>query len=164
MSFLIDGRFGGDIFSGTNRILQAYGVADVTAPGGNREDFVVDGVISDGNGGYVPSTIAVSQEDYWRAVSSSGNLGIGEANLYDATNIRLRNVSLNYSIPKSALKNTPFQQVKLGVSCNNVWMIKSYLNGIDPESVFATSTNATGFENLAAPTSRTYLFNVTLGF
>lgn len=164
LSFLIDGRFGGDIFSGTNRILQAYGVADVTAPGGNREDFVVDGVISDGKGGYVPSTIAVSQEDYWRAVSSSGNLGIGEANLYDATNIRLRNVSLNYSIPKSALKNTPFQQVKLGVSCNNVWMIKSYLNGIDPESVFATSTNATGFENLAAPTSRTYLFNVTLGF
>lgn len=165
LSFLIDGRFGGDIFSGTNRILQAYGVAEVTAPGGNREDFVVDGVISDGKGGYVPSTIAVSQEDYWRAVStSSGNLGIGEANLYDATNIRLRNVSLNYSIPKSALKNTPFQQVKLGVSCNNVWMIKSHLNGIDPESVYATSTNATGFENLAAPTSRTYLFNVTLGF
>ena len=43
-------------------------------------------------------------------------------------------------------------------------MIKSHLNGIDPESVYATSTNATGFENLAAPTSRTYLFNVTLGF
>lgn len=164
-SFLIDGRFGGDIFSGTNRILQAYGVADVTAPNGQRENFVVDGVISDGKGGYTPSTISVTPQDYWTAIAtSSGNLGIGEANIYSATNIRLRNVSLNYSIPKAALSKTPFQQVKLGVSCNNVWMIKSYLNGIDPESVYATSTNATGFENAAAPTSRTYLFNVTLGF
>lgn len=91
-------------------------------------------------------------------------MGIGEANIYDATNIRLRNVSLNYAFPKSMLSKTPFQQVKLGVSCNNVWMIKSHLNGIDPESVYATSTNATGFENAASPTSRTFLFNVTLGF
>ena len=47
---------------------------------------------------------------------------------------------------------------------NNVWMIYSDMHGVDPESVFATSTNATGFENAAAPTSRSYLFNVTLGF
>ena len=126
---------------------------------------VVDGVISDGNGGYTQSTVEVTPEQYWSAIaSSSGNLGIGEANLYSATNIRLRNLSLNYAFPKAMLKNTPFQQVKLGVSCNNVWMIKSNMNGVDPESVFATSTNATGFENAASPTSRTFLFNVTLGF
>lgn len=165
LSFLIDGRFGGDIYSGTNRILQAYGVAAKTVVNGQRESFVVDGVIADGNGGYVPSEIAVTPQDYWTAITtSSGNLGIGEANIYDATNIRLRNVSLNYSFPKSMLSKTPFQQVKLGVSCNNVWMIKSHLNGVDPESVYATSTNATGFENAASPTSRTFLFNVTLGF
>ena len=165
LSFLIDGRFGGDIYSGTNRILQAYGVAAKTVVNGQRESFVVDGVIADGNGGYVPSEIAVTPQDYWTAITtSSGNLGIGEANIYDATNIRLRNVSLSYSFPKSMLSKTPFQQVKLGVSCNNVWMIKSHLNGVDPESVYATSTNATGFENAASPTSRTYLFNVTLGF
>ena len=164
-SFQIDGRFGGDIFSGTNRLLQAYGVADVTAPGGERNKFVVDGVISDGNGGYIPSTKEVTQQDYWQAItSSSGNLGIGEANLYSATNIRLRNIALNYSFPKQMLSKTPFQQVKLGFSMNNVWMIYSDMHGVDPESVFATSTNATGFENAAAPTSRSYLFNVTLGF
>lgn len=43
-------------------------------------------------------------------------------------------------------------------------MIYSDMNGIDPESVMVTSTNATGFEFGASPTSRTYLFNVTLGF
>lgn len=165
LSFLIDGRFGGDIFSGTNRMLQANGVAACTVVNGERNDFVVDGVISDGKGGYVPSTIKVSPEDYWTAItSSSGNLGIGEANLYDATNVRLRNLALNYSFPKKMLEKTCFQQVKLGVSCNNVWMIYSNMNGVDPESVFATSTNATGFENAASPTSRSYLFNVTLGF
>ena len=73
-------------------------------------------------------------------------------------------MSLNYSFPREMLKNTPIQRLKLGVSVNNVWMIKSNLNGIDPESVYATSTNATGLENASAPTSRTYLFNVTIGF
>ena len=163
LSFLIDGRFGGDIMSASNAVLQQRGVAAVTAPGGKREDFVVDGVIADGNGGYAPSTIKVSQEAYWTAVGQ-GNTGISEANVYSATNIRLRNVSLNYSFPRAMLKNTPFQQVKLGLSCNNVWMIKSNLHGIDPESVFAISSNATGVEFMAPPTTRTFLFNVTLGF
>ena len=165
LSFLIDGRFGGDMYSGTNRLLQGNGVAACTVVDGDRKPFVVDGVIADGNGGYAPSTVEVTPEQYWSAIaSSSGNLGIGEANLYSATNVRLRNLSLNYAFPKAMLKNTPFQQVKLGVSCNNVWMIYSDMNGVDPESVFATSTNATGFENAASPTSRSFLFNVTLGF
>ena len=165
LSFLIDARIGGEIFSGSNRLLQANGVAACTVVNGDRKPFVVDGVIANEDGSYTPSTIEVTPQEYWAAITgSTGNLGIGEANIYDATNVRLRNMSLNYTFPKKMLKNTPFQQVKLGVSCNNVWMIHSKLNGIDPESVFATNTNATGFENAASPTSRTFLFNVTLGF
>lgn len=76
----------------------------------------------------------------------------------------MRNIALNYSFPSSMLKKTIFQQLKLGFSVNNVWMIYSDMNGIDPEAVFITNTNATGFENCASPTSRSYLFNVTLGF
>lgn len=163
-SFLIDARFGGDIFSSTNQILQKNGKSNVTVVDGKREDFVVGGVIADGNGGYTPNTISISPQDYWQAVAGAGNTGIGEANIYSATNVRLRNVSLNYAFSRTMLKNTPFQQLKLGVSCNNVWMIKSNLNGVDPESVFVTNTNATGFENCASPTSRSYLFNLTIGF
>lgn len=163
LSFLIDGRFGGDIFSFTNLNLQRSGIADVTAPGGKREDIIVAGVIKDGNGGYKQNDQKISQEKYYKALAT-GRAGISEAYLYDATNIRLRNISLNYSFPSSMLKSTPFQQIKLGVSVNNVWMITSHLNGIDPESVYATSTNASGLENSSAPTSRSYLFNVTLAF
>lgn len=164
-SFLIDSRFGGQIFSGTNRSMQAAGTADVTVVNGERPDMVLDAVYVDDNGNYQMNESKITAQQYWSAVTgTTGNLGIGEANIYSATNVRLRNVALNYTFSKSMLKNTPFQQVKLGVSCNNVLMFKSHLNGVDPESVFATSTNATGFENGGSPTSRSYLFNVTLGF
>lgn len=163
-SFQIDGRIGGDVYSYTNYMLQVNGRADVTAPGGKREEFVVDGVIPDGNGGYKVNTTAVTQEAYWRTGIGTGNQGIAEANIYDGTNFRLRNVALNYTFPREMLKKTCFQQVKLGLSVNNVWMIYSDMNGIDPESVMVANTNATGFEFGASPTSRTYLFNVTLGF
>ena len=162
-SFLIDGRFGGDIFSFTNLELQRSGIAEVTAPGGQREDIVVPGVVKQADGTYAPNQTPVSLQQYYQALGT-GRAGISEAYVYDATNIRLRNVSLTYSFPSSMLKKTPIQRLKLGVSVNNVWMIKSNLDGIDPESVYATSTNATGMENASAPTSRTYLFNVTLGF
>ena len=165
LSFLIDARIGGEIFSATNRSMQAAGTAAVTVVDGAREDFVVEGVYLDENGNYQPNTTPISQQQYWEQVTSaSGNLGISEANIYDATNIRLRTLSLAYSLPKSTLKNTPFQSVKFGATVNNVWMIYSNLNGVDPESVFAVSSNATGFEGNCAPTSRSYLFNVTLGF
>ena len=162
LSFMIDGRFGGHIFSGSNMLLQRNGVAAVTAPGGKRDKIVVDGVIADGKGGYTANKKEITQQQYWSALTgSTGNLGIGEANVYSATNVRLRNVSLSYSFKP---KNMFLQNVKLGVSCNNVLMLKSHLNGIDPESVFATNTNATGFEYAAPPTSRTFIFNVSLGF
>ncbi len=165
LSFLIDARLGGEIFSATNHIMQKNGTAAVTAPGGKRDDFVVEGVYMDDNGNYQPNTTKITHQQYWRAITgTSGNLGIGEANLYDATNVRLRNLSLNYSFPKKMLEKTPFQQIKLGASCNNVLMISSKMRGVDPESVFATYSNATGFEAYSAPTSRTFLFNVTLGF
>ncbi|WP_455637508.1 SusC/RagA family TonB-linked outer membrane protein [Parabacteroides sp.] len=165
LSFLIDSRFGGEIFSGTNRAMQASGTAAVTAVNGERPDMTLDAVFVDDNGAYQPNVSSITTQQYWETVTgSTGNLGIGEANIYSATNVRLRNLSLNYAFNKQMLAKTPFQQIKLGVSCNNVWMIKSHLNGVDPESVYATSTNATGFENGGSPTSRSYLFNVTLGF
>jgi TonB-linked SusC/RagA family outer membrane protein len=163
-SFLIDARFGGEIFSATQVAMQANGTAAVTAPGGNRDNFVAEGVVSNGSGGFVKNTIAVTPQAYWRAVATANNLGVTEANIYDATNIRLRNVQLSYELPRKFLAKSPIQKAKVGISCNNVWMIKSHVRGIDPESVYATNTNATGFENAGLPTTRTFLFNLTLSF
>jgi hypothetical protein len=164
LSFQVDARFGGEIFSATHVAMQASGTAAVTAPNGERENFVVDGVISSGSGSYTKSTIAVSPQAYWRAVATANNLGVTEANLYDASNVRLRNLQVSYDLPRSFLARTPIQKAKIGISCNNVWMIKSHVRGIDPESVYATNTNATGFENAGLPTTRTILFNLSLSF
>ncbi len=164
LSFLIDGRFGGEIFSGTNVAMQYAGTSSVTVENGERTDMVVDGVIAEGDG-FVENTNSVTAQQYWERISTgSSNLGINEANIYDATHIRLRTIQLNYDLPQRVLGNLPLTRARFGVSANNVWLITSHLNGVDPESVFATGTNAVGFENAAPPTSRTVLFNITLGF
>lgn len=167
LSFLFDGRFGGQIFSGTSLAMQLAGTAANTVVNGARESFVVKGVqaIKDADGkitGYQENSKAVTPQLYWTSIP--GNLGYGERNIYDATNIRLRNIQLNYQLPKSLVAGTAVQSARVGVSCNNVWMLKSHMNGIDPESVFATGTNAVGFENLNAPTSRTIFLNLSVTF
>lgn len=166
LSFQIDARIGGEIFSGTNAMMQRSGTAAATAPGGKRvDDMVVVGVYKDANGNYVQNTNKVTTQQYWNAVAGTGNMGIGEANIYSASNIRLRNVSLGYNVPSSILAKTNFiQSLKAGFTVTNVFMIHSNMNGIDPESVFATSTNATGFEYAGIPTTRSFVFNVSIGF
>jgi outer membrane receptor protein involved in Fe transport len=165
LGFLIDARIGGEIFSGTNHALQSSGNAAVTAVNGQRSDIVVDGVVDDGSGNFVANNTGVAPQVYWDAITvRSGNLGITEANIYDATNVRLRNVSLNYNFPAKALQNLPIQNLKLGVSANNVWMMSSHLNGVDPESVFSTGSNATGFEYLSSPTTSSVFLNLAINF
>ncbi len=164
LSFLIDGRFGGQIFSGTNLAMQLAGTSNVTVVNGERPDMVVEGAVADGTG-FKKNENLITTQQYWeRVAAGSGNMGIVEANIYDATNIRLRTIQLNYDLPKKMLTNVPLTRAKFGFSANNVWLITSHLNGVDPESVYATGTNAVGFENAAPPTSRTFLFNITLGF
>jgi hypothetical protein len=113
---------------------------------------------------YEKNTVATSPQNYWAAVAGRGNLGVTEANIYDASNIRVRNVQLSYDLSKNLVKSLGVQRVRVGVSANNVWLIKSHMNGMDPESVFATGSNATGFESGSAPTTRTILLNLTVGF
>lgn len=163
LSFLVDARFGGKMFSSTLAAMQANGTAGETVVNGARENFVVEGVVPDG-AGFKKNTISVTPQRYWETIATTGNMGIIEANIYDASNVRLRNVQLSYQLPKSFLSKARIQKATVGVSCNNVWLISSHMKGLDPESVFATGTNALGFENASPPTSRTILFNLTLNF
>lgn len=165
LSFLVDGRFGGKMFSGTNLAINREGTGAETVVNGERADIIFDGVVDDGNGGFVENTTPVSPQIFWTTIGGrSGNLGISEPNIYDATNIRLRNVQVDYNLPSKWLDGMAIQSAKIGISCNNVWMIDSNLKGVDPESVFATNTNAVGFENLTSPTSRTVFLNLALSF
>lgn len=164
LSFLIDFRIGGEIYSSTTSNLHKNGNAAGTVINGERANFVVPNSVMKKGDEYVSNTVEVTPQKYWERIASTGNYGLPEVFTYDATNIRLRNVTLGYTFKKDLLKNTPFQKVRLSATCNNVWMIHSNLPGIDPESVSATNTNAVGFENGSAPSSRSYVFNLTVGF
>lgn len=164
LSFLVDFRIGGDLYSATASNLYIRGNAAGTVVNGDRQNFVVPNTVVRKDGGYVENTVPVTHQNYWERIGSTGNYGLPEVFTYDATNIRLRNITLGYDFNRAMLKKTPFQRLRLSATCNNVWMIHYKLPGIDPESVSATNTNATGFENGAAPTSRSFTFNVTVGF
>ena len=164
LSFLVDFRIGGDLYSATASNLYTRGNAAGTVVNGERQDFIVPNSVVQTPNGYTENKVPVTHQNYWERIGSTGNYGLPEMYTYDATNIRLRNITLRYDFNKAMLKNTPFQRLRLSATCNNVWMIHYNLPGIDPESVSATNTNATGFENGAAPTSRSFTFNVTVGF
>lgn len=164
LSVLLDARFGGKIFSGTLSGMELSGTSALTVMNGSRDSMVVSGVQSTGTGQYATNTTKISPQQYWRSIAGSGNIGITEANLYDASNIRIRNVQLTYTFPKKMLSGSFIQRASLSVSCNNLWLISSHIHGIDPESVYATGTPAVGFENGSPPTARTYFVNLSLGF
>ncbi len=69
---LIDGRFGGQIFSGTNHSLQQFGNAAVTVVNGERGDIVYDGVVEGEGGSYSVNSTPVSPEIYWTTLSARG--------------------------------------------------------------------------------------------
>ncbi len=163
LSFQVDARFGGLMYLGTHRGMQSVGTAAITAQNGNRENFVVAGAVGSA-GNYTQNETAVTPQQYYTAIATANNLGIHEEYLYDATNIRLRNVQVNYNFPRKILSKSAFQSARIFASCNNVWMIHSKTDGIDPESTFATGSNAIGFENGAPPTMRSFIFGFSLGF
>jgi TonB-linked SusC/RagA family outer membrane protein len=165
LSFLIDGRFGGKIFSGTLDNMERAGTAASTLGDGNRDSMVVSGVaLNSSTNQYDANSKRISTQQYWGATAGADNIGITEVNLYDATNIRIRNVQLSYNLPHKLLAKSFVQKAGISVTVNNVWLISSHMHGLDPDSVYATGTNATGYENGSAPTARTFFVNLTLGF
>lgn len=165
LSIQLDARFGGKIFSQTLDNLERNGVAAITVSNGSRDSMVIPGVVLDPNTNqYVANTNKISTQQYWAAVAGTGNSGITEVNLYDATNVRIRNIQLSYSFPQKMLSRSFIQKAVVSVSCNNVWLITSHMHGLDPESVYATGTPSVGFENASPPTSRIFYINFSLGF
>lgn len=155
LGFLIDMTYGGDIYMGSIAMGTRHGTLAMTE--NNREGgLVVPGVVQ-GDGG--ANTTAVTAEQYWKAISP-----IHEEFIYDATNVRFRELTLSYTLPQSMLSSTPFKSVKAGVVARNLFMIYSTTEGFDPEAGYSTASSALGMEFASMPTMRSIGFNVRLGF
>lgn len=152
-NFMLDMRKGGDVYMGSIRSGAGNGSLEMTLDG-RENGMVVPGVLADGSN----NTQTVSAEKYWNGIS-----GITEAWMYDATNIRLRELSLGYTFPKALISKTPFTNLKLSFVARNLFMIYSKTKGFDPEAAY-TSGNAQGIEYGSMPTMRSLGFNLNVAF
>jgi TonB-linked SusC/RagA family outer membrane protein len=170
---LIDWRQGGDFYSFTAASLLLRGQLKQSA---DREALrVVPGILGNTQtyepilegGSTVKNTIPVTAFDSHFS-NGWGAYGADEVNIYDGTVIRLREISLGYSLPKSILAKTPLGNVTISVSGRNLWWnapnVLEDLN-LDPEVLGGTAgSNVQGFEYGAAPTTRRYGVNLNLTF
>ena len=165
MSFLIDARIGGEIFSFTRSVLSYTGSLESTLAG--RDGFVVDGVVAtrDDDGNIVsttPNTTTVTAEEYWTAIAGSSP-NSAEDFILDATNIRLREFVLGYTFPSSLLDKTPFARASLSLVGRNLFFFMNKAKYFDPEQAAGIS-NFQGIESYSLPPTRTYGVSLKFGF
>lgn len=166
LEVLIDGRFGGKVVSHTEARLSELGLAERTLEG-REGTFVTKGVRALQEGGVWKSTgtnndIKISAQNYWSTVGARG-APVGEAFTYNADNIRLRQLTLSYSLPKALLDKTPFKSVNASVFGRNLLFI-SKSAPFDPEIALNTGLNGQGIDFYSLPTTRQIGFSLNVGF
>ena len=189
LNFLIDYRHGGDMYSGTYNQLYGRGLTQGTipdGPNGRRITLVIPGVIGDPltqkavldeNGNTIPNGTQLTVND-WFFINTFGSAGGDEFSVFDASTIRLREVSLGYDLPKSLLSRTPFGSASITFTGRNLWYkalnFPSDLNfdpetnslgagnviGLDPNQ----SGNSQGVDFGVIPTTKRFGVNLKLTF
>ncbi|MCX2681633.1 SusC/RagA family TonB-linked outer membrane protein [Galbibacter sp. EGI 63066] len=160
LGFLLDFRIGGEVVSYSQARMAGAGVSDITLNG--RDGFVVDGVVDNGDGTYSPNETSITAEDYWTQVASRDPRS-AEDFVFDATNVRLRELVLGYSLPSKFLKSTPFSGVNLSIVGRNLFFITNKAKYFDPEQGVSVG-NLQGIESYNIPSTRDFGFNVKLNF
>ncbi len=166
LSFLIDMRIGGEVISYTQSRQAGIGVSGLTLA--NRDGgLIVDGVVAtyNDNGDIVstaPNNTAIDAETYWKAVAPRDPRS-AEDFVFDATNIRLRELVFGYSLPKRLLKQLPFSSVNLSLVGRNLFFITNKAKYFDPEQGVGIG-NLQGVESFNLPTTRDFGFNVKIDF
>ncbi|EPR71645.1 TonB-dependent receptor domain-containing protein [Cyclobacterium qasimii] len=167
--FLFDIRYGGIVVSRTKTIGSTSGQLAETLYG--RENgydlslegngIVSPGVIQNEDGSFVENTIKISSRDWHNRYYERSNV---EAAKYDASFIKLREVTFGYSIPTSAMGKLPFHEAKLSLVARNLalWTENPHF---DPETMaMSGGTLIPGVEDMSLPSSRSIGFNLNLKF
>ena len=153
LSFLIDGKFGGFIYSGTNALAYRYGLHKNTLVG--RETGVIgEGVNEAGS----RNTVVVPAQTYYNNLYN-----FAEPFVYSSDFIKLRQVIFDYSIPSKVFGKTPFKAVTISLVGRNLWTILKHTPIVDPESGY-NNGNAQGQEFAGLPFTRTIGVNLNLKF
>jgi TonB-linked SusC/RagA family outer membrane protein len=156
----IDIRQGGEVISFTRSIASSDGVLDITGLG--REGGIRFG--TDVYEDETPATTAnsVDPETFWTSIGGR-NSPVGEAFTYDASNIRIRELTLGYSFDQNMLASSPFKTVKLSLVGRNLGFLVNE-SGVDPEAIFGVGAQNDGYEAFSLPNTRSVGLNLKLGF
>lgn len=168
MSFLIDTQKGGDIFSLDMYYGLATGLYKETAAGSIRETGIVNsGVAPDGSANTV-STVNTNNLPSTGPGQFSNNYGYlaapAKAFIYDASYVKLREVSVSYDFPKRFFENTFVNAATLSVLGSNLWIISKNLPYADPESGLSSGNKSRGYSVGSLPTTRDIGVNLTFKF
>lgn len=170
LSFSIGVKMGGDIFSKTNKYGLDHGQFEETLEGrdswynGTAEErdagtvgYVADGVLADGT----ENTKGIDPQVYFHQRKWGG---IAELDVYDASYVKLRDMTITYNFPQYWFESTFLSAGSLSIIGKNLWLIYSGVPNIDPESAFSSNNNALGQEYAAMPPTRSFGFNLRLVF
>ena len=155
-----DHQVGGDMFTTTVSTMTGRGILGNT--GFDRfVPVITSGLKLDGTP-YTKQTTA--NQHYWP------NTGVfyDEQSVYDASTMRLREISLSFVAPKSFLNGTPFGNASLTLSAQNIWHLAYNTpkdSNFDPEvSSYGTGNNVRGFDEMTGPTAKKYGATLSLTF
>jgi len=159
-STLIDAKIGGDVHSMTYAWGRYAGTLSETMEG-RETGLVGDGVMSDGNGGYVPNDVLVTAKAYNQRSFSNG---VESSSIFDASYVKLRQISIGYSLPKEFIKNSVVKSLKLSIVGRNLAILYKRAPHIDPETGFSASNGNQGQEFGQYPSARNIGFNINMKF
>ncbi|MDR6194484.1 SusC/RagA family TonB-linked outer membrane protein [Siphonobacter sp. SORGH_AS_0500] len=163
LSALIDAKIGGDMYDEGTANARWTGQYAETAIG--REEGVIGQGVSavrgaDGGYTFTPNSTIVAANQYY---GYNNPRNYHEAAIFDASYVKLREVSFGYQIPSAIIKRLRLQSARLSVVGRNVAMLFRNHPHADPE-IDANGGNAQGFGYGELPSSRSMGFNLSLGF
>ena len=146
VSFLISARVGGNVSSSTQAMMDGYGVSKVTADARDTGAVVIDGQSYDPKRYY--TTIGLNR--------------LGAYYLYDATNIKLQELSIGYTLPKKWFGKV-ISNASVSLIARNLLTIYRAAP-YDSDMAGGTSTYSAGGDNFMPPSMRSVGFSLNLGF
>lgn len=170
MSFLIDVSKGGDVFSLDTWYGYSTGLYDNFTSGLNDLGNPVRNTLEDGGGVILPGVKEDGTPNDIRVYAGSGNdnpwgylTGPNKGHIYDASFVKLRNLTLSYDLPESLTRNTFIEKLTISAIGRNLWIIHKNMPYSDPEAGMSAG-NIRGYQSGAHPTYREIGASVKLTF
>jgi TonB-linked SusC/RagA family outer membrane protein len=164
LSFLIDAKWGLDVYSQYDNFFTAFGITKNTL---DREDFrVFDGVRADGTQNtqevWLGQGLGPDGVNYGAGYHRNVKRTVTEEFVKDASYIKLRNIRLRYNLPQNFTSNLGFRNIALSATATNIILYTPF-EGFDPESrAGGAGSNADGFTALDYPGVASFFFTVNL--